>query len=139
MEIKIWAQDGVLKGEGRGEGVRREETKTYLALKLADQQSLEDLARLVRVADVLEGLGRVLAAYVEHDFLATAVKALASCSPHTCVRVCALRGTVRVRVRVRACVRVSASPARPLRAHVSIATIHRHMCRYTHVSSVPSR
>jgi hypothetical protein len=65
MKIKIWAQDGVLRrkegargnpGESKAER-RREKMKTYLALELANQQSLEDLARLVRVADVLEGFG----------------------------------------------------------------------------------
>ena len=53
--------------------------KTYLALELANQQALEDFTRLVRVADVLEGFGRVLAADVEHDFLATAGKGVLAC------------------------------------------------------------
>lgn len=45
----------------------------YLSLQFSDEQTLEDLARLVAVADVLEGFGRILAAYVEEDFLAAAV------------------------------------------------------------------
>lgn len=46
---------------------------TYTAHKVADKQALEDLAGLVAVADVFEGLGGVLAADVEEDFLTTGV------------------------------------------------------------------
>lgn len=46
---------------------------TYTALKSADKETLEDLAGLVAVADVLEGLGGVLAADVEEDFFTTGV------------------------------------------------------------------
>jgi hypothetical protein len=45
---------------------------TNLALQRADLEPREDLARLVAVADVLEGLGRVLAGEVEEDLLAAA-------------------------------------------------------------------
>lgn len=48
--------------------------ETYLALQLADVQTLEDLACLVAVPYVLEGLGRVLASDVEKDFLASTVE-----------------------------------------------------------------
>ena len=47
--------------------------KTYTALKSADEEALEDLAGLVAVADVLEGLGGVLAADVEEDFFTAGV------------------------------------------------------------------
>ena len=46
---------------------------TYTALKSADEEALEDLAGLVAVADVLEGLGGVLAADVEEDFFTAGV------------------------------------------------------------------
>ena len=46
---------------------------TYTALKSADKETLEDLAGLVAVADVLEGLGGVLAADVEEDFFTAGV------------------------------------------------------------------
>ena len=49
------------------------EGKTYTALKSADEEALEDLAGLVAVADVLEGLGGVLAADVEEDFFTAGV------------------------------------------------------------------
>jgi hypothetical protein len=52
----------------RGKGGRA----TNLALQRADLEPREDLARLVAVADVLEGLGRVLAGEVEEDLLAAA-------------------------------------------------------------------
>jgi hypothetical protein len=41
-----------------------EHVKTYRSLQLADFQPVEDLACFVRVADVFEGFGCVLAAYV---------------------------------------------------------------------------
>jgi hypothetical protein len=46
---------------------------TYTALEVANKKALEDLAGLVTVADVFEGLGRVLAADVKEDFLTTGV------------------------------------------------------------------
>lgn len=46
---------------------------TYTALKSADEEALEDLAGLVAVADVFEGLGGVLAADVEEDFFTAGV------------------------------------------------------------------
>lgn len=58
----------------------------YLALQVADEQTLEDLARLVRVADILESLGRVLATNVEEDLLTTAACALASSTHRVPVR-----------------------------------------------------
>jgi hypothetical protein len=50
----------------------------YLSLQVADEQTLEDLTRLVAVADIFKGLCRVLAAYVEEDFLTTAVFTLSA-------------------------------------------------------------
>lgn len=47
---------------------------THFALELSDQQTLEDLARLVAVSDVLERLGCVLSAHIEEDFLTTAIQ-----------------------------------------------------------------
>lgn len=44
------------------------------AVELADEHAAQDLARLVAVAHVLEGLGGVLAAHVEEDLFAAAVK-----------------------------------------------------------------
>lgn len=49
-----------------------------MPLQHADLEPREDLARLVAVADVLEGLGRVHAGEVEEDLLAAAVSALAA-------------------------------------------------------------
>lgn len=46
---------------------------TYLSLQGADEQALQNLARLVAVADVLKGLGRVLAADVQQDLFTTAI------------------------------------------------------------------
>ena len=46
---------------------------TYQTLHSADEQTIEDLAGLIGVADVLEGLGAVLATDVQKDFLTTAV------------------------------------------------------------------
>ena len=53
--------------------MRRITRNTYTALKSADEEALEDLASLVTVADVLEGLGGVLAADVEEDFFTAGV------------------------------------------------------------------
>lgn len=50
----------------------------YLALQVADEQTLKDLARLVAVADILEGFCSVLAADVEEHFLTTAVCTLSA-------------------------------------------------------------
>ena len=50
-----------------------EDWNTYTALKSADEEAFEDLAGLVAVADVLEGLGGVLAADVEEDFFTAGV------------------------------------------------------------------
>lgn len=46
---------------------------TYTALEGTDEETLEDLASLVTVADVFECLGGVLAADVEKDFFTTGV------------------------------------------------------------------
>lgn len=48
--------------------------RTYLPLQLADQQSLQNLPRLIAVSHVLECLRCILAAYIEEDFLAAAGK-----------------------------------------------------------------
>jgi hypothetical protein len=47
---------------------------TYHALHAADQETVEDLTGLVGVADILKGLGAVLAADIQKDFLTTAVE-----------------------------------------------------------------
>lgn len=47
--------------------------ETYQALHAADKKTFEDLAGLIGVADILEGLGAVLATDIEKDFLTTAV------------------------------------------------------------------
>jgi hypothetical protein len=44
---------------------------TYESLQLTNVQALEDLARLVTVADILESLGGILSTNIEQDFLAT--------------------------------------------------------------------
>lgn len=58
-----------------GEGVRVSVGRrdAYLALQRANKQPIQDLARLVRVANVLKRLGAVLAADIEHNLLTTAV------------------------------------------------------------------
>lgn len=48
---------------------------SYLALQLADEEAVENLACLIRVANILKGFCRVLTAHVEEDFLTTAVSA----------------------------------------------------------------
>jgi hypothetical protein len=45
----------------------------YVALQSADLELVKGLAGLVAVADILEGLGGVLAGNVQKDLLATAV------------------------------------------------------------------
>lgn len=44
---------------------------TYQSLQGTDEQLLKGLAGLVAVADILEGLCRILAGDVKHDLLAT--------------------------------------------------------------------
>lgn len=51
-----------------------EEEETHHALHGADEHSVEDLARLVTVADILEGLSAVLATDIEEDFFTTTGK-----------------------------------------------------------------
>lgn len=46
---------------------------SYLALQGADKEGLKGFAGLVRVTDILESLGRVLASDVKENLLATAV------------------------------------------------------------------
>ena len=50
---------------------------TYHALYRADQQTLEDLAGLVAVSYILEGLGGILSANIEQDFLSSSMVLLA--------------------------------------------------------------
>lgn len=45
---------------------------TYQPLEIADLQAVENLARFIRVADVFEGLGGVLARDVQEDLFASA-------------------------------------------------------------------
>lgn len=52
---------------------------TYGALQNANLELLERLAGLVAVADILKGLGGVLAANVEKDLLTTTVGRERSC------------------------------------------------------------
>ncbi len=52
---------------------------TYGALQNANLELLERLAGLVAVADILKGLGGVLAANVEKDLLTTTVERERSC------------------------------------------------------------
>jgi uncharacterized membrane protein len=47
---------------------------TYHALHCANEETIENLARLVTVADILEGFRAVLTADVEEDFLATTIE-----------------------------------------------------------------
>lgn len=46
---------------------------TYHTLHATNEQTVENLTRLVGVADILEGLGAILASDVQEDFLTTAV------------------------------------------------------------------
>ena len=46
---------------------------THAAHELSDQQTLEDLACLVTVSDILECLGCVLASYIEENLFTTTV------------------------------------------------------------------
>jgi len=52
---------------------------SYTALDSSNKQTLENLAGLVAVADILECLGRVLAADVEHDFFTAGVLVYEAC------------------------------------------------------------
>jgi hypothetical protein len=47
---------------------------TYHTLHGADEHAVQNLARLVAVADIFKGFGAVLAADVEKDFLATTIE-----------------------------------------------------------------
>lgn len=47
--------------------------KTYLTLKSSNKHALENLTCLVTVAYILESLGCVLTANIEHDFFTTTV------------------------------------------------------------------
>lgn len=62
-------------GGGIGEALWKKggPERTHQALEHADLHALEDLPRLVRVADVLERLGRIFARSIEQDLLTTAV------------------------------------------------------------------
>lgn len=51
--------------------------ETYHALHAADKQTVKDLTGLVRVTDILESLGTVLATDIKEDLLTTAVYMLA--------------------------------------------------------------
>jgi hypothetical protein len=53
---------------------------TYHTLHVADEQTVENLARLVGVADILEGLGSILAADVQENFLTTAIPGMLASS-----------------------------------------------------------
>lgn len=50
--------------------------RTYHALHIADEQTVENVARLVGVADILEGLGAILASDIEQDLLTTTTEKL---------------------------------------------------------------
>ena len=52
---------------------------TYKTLQGADKQTLEDLAGLVTVSNVLECLSGVLSADIKENLLSTSVDVLASC------------------------------------------------------------
>lgn len=54
---------------GEGIGISVGERDVYLALQRANKQPIQNLARLVRVANVLKRLGAVLAADIEHHLL----------------------------------------------------------------------
>jgi hypothetical protein len=52
----------------------RNQTETYHSLQFSDFQALENLSRFVGMADVFKGLGGVLAAYVQENFLTAPVE-----------------------------------------------------------------
>lgn len=47
------------------------EERAYHALEVTDEETIQDLASLVTVSDILKSLRGVLATYVEKDFLTT--------------------------------------------------------------------
>lgn len=49
----------------------------YLALQLANKQTIQDLSRLVTVTDILERIGCILAGYIKEHFLSAANSVLA--------------------------------------------------------------
>ena len=59
-------------GEGVFLAMKRygEYRKTYHSLQGADLQAVQDLSCFVGMADVFEGLGRVLAAYIQENLFA---------------------------------------------------------------------
>lgn len=63
---------GLGLGRHGAAGVARGARVAGLSLQCADEQLLQGLARLVAVADILKGLGRVLAADIKEDLLAAA-------------------------------------------------------------------
>ena len=65
--------------KGEGVGVSTEKRNVYLALQCANKQPIQNLARLVRVANVLKRLGAVLAADIEHHLLTTAAIYVSLC------------------------------------------------------------
>jgi hypothetical protein len=64
----VTARGDLIVGELEGE-----KRKSYQSLQVADEETLEDLAGLVTVSDVLKGLGGVLATDVEENFLTATV------------------------------------------------------------------
>jgi hypothetical protein len=58
---------------GEGVGVSAGKRDVYLALQRANKQPIQNLARLVRVANVLKRLGAVLATNIEHNLLTTTI------------------------------------------------------------------
>jgi hypothetical protein len=72
-----------LCGCGEVEGGIGQRMCTYLSLQVAHKQTLQNLARLIGMAHVLECFCGVLAAYVEEHFLTAAVEFLsANCPSH---------------------------------------------------------
>jgi hypothetical protein len=62
------------QGDGRrlaAEWEGNKARKTYLSLQVADKKLVEGLTGLVAVANILKGLGGILAGDVEHDLLTT--------------------------------------------------------------------
>ena len=76
-EKRIRQHDGSIEKATVVETIVEPSKKTgpYFALQVADQESVERFPGLVAVADILKGLGCVLAADVEEDFLTTSVVA----------------------------------------------------------------
>lgn len=67
---------GLRLGRNGARAVARRARVAGLPLQCADEQLLQSLARLVAVADILECLGGVLAADVQQDLLAAAIRGL---------------------------------------------------------------